>query len=206
MTAIVDYGIGNVKSVYRAIEYLGGDVQLTRKYEELKKADRIILPGVGAFQPAMERILKYGLDKILYEEVLFNKKPFLGICLGMQLVTNLTHENGLWKGMGWIDAEVHKLNESSEYKLPQFGWNSVDIIFDHTLLNNIPPKTAFYFANSYHVKVKDQDIVMLTTTYGEKFVSSFVKENIFCTQFHPEKSQEHGLQLLDNFLNWVPEC
>ena len=104
----------------------------------------------------------------------------------MQLVTNLTHENGVWKGMGWIDAEVHKLNESSEYKLLNLV-EFVDIIFDHTLLNNIPPKTAFYFANSYHVKVKDQSIIMLTTTYGEKFVSSFVNGNIFCTQFHPEK-------------------
>tara|TARA_B100000963_G_C22613379_1_gene666028 strand:+ start:343 stop:963 length:621 start_codon:yes stop_codon:yes gene_type:complete len=206
MTAIVDYGIGNVKSVCRAIEYLGGEVQLTRKFDELKKADRIILPGVGAFKPAIESILDYELDKVLYEEVIINKKPFLGICLGMQLVTNLTHENGLWKGLGWIDAEVHKLSDSDEYKLPQFGWNSVDIIFDHILMNNIPPQTAFYFANSYHVKVKNERIILLTTTYGETFVSSFVKENIFCTQFHPEKSQEFGLQLLENFLDWEPEC
>jgi imidazole glycerol-phosphate synthase subunit HisH len=206
MTAVVDYDIGNVKSVCKAIEYLGGKVLLTRKQDELKRADRIILPGVGAFQPAIDRILHYGLDKILHEEVLYNKKPFLGICLGMQLITNHSHENGFWHGLGWVDAEVHKLSESSEYKLPQFGWNTTDKIFDHDLMNNIPPKTAFYFANSYHVKVNEIGIVILTATYGEKFVSAFVKKNIFCTQFHPEKSQEFGLQLLENFLNWEPEC
>ncbi len=199
---IIDYNMGNLRSVQKAFEKVGSNAMITNSHDDIKNADKIVLPGVGAFKDGMSHLNELGLIELLNEEVLVNKKPFLGICLGMQLIATKSYENGITNGLNFIDAEVLKFDFSSKnikLKIPHVGWNNVDYEKENILYKNIPNNSDFYFVHSYHFKTND-DVVSSRTDYGSKFVSSVNKDNIYAFQFHPEKSQKVGLQLIQNFV------
>lgn len=202
MIVIIDYGMGNVQSVKNALDFLGYEAVISRKESDIAKADRIIIPGVGAFIDGMKNIDKFGLRRILTAEVIDKKKPVLGICLGMQLLGKESDEGGHCEGLGWIDASVKMLDvKSRELKLPHVGWNNLVIRDrDDLLLKGIPDKTDFYFVHSFHVIPNDPVLATSTCDYGVEFVATIRKGNIHAVQFHPEKSQEMGLKILENFV------
>ena len=203
MIAIIDYGMGNKHSVYNALKYIGVDAFISRDAHEISKAERIILPGVGAFGAAMENLEKLGLRDILHEEVIIKGKPFLGICLGMQLVAENGTEKGLFQGLGWIGGEVLKLQpEDSGLKLPHVGWNDIELVKDVALFKGLKKEKAFYFVHSYAMQLNDSRDLVAESDYSVKFTAAVQKDNIFATQFHPEKSQKNGLIVLENFVNW----
>jgi imidazole glycerol-phosphate synthase subunit HisH len=200
---IIDYNMGNLRSVQKAFEKVKCDVVISNNHAVIKTADKIVLPGVGAFKDGMKNLAKLGLIDILNKEVTENKKPFLGVCLGMQLIANKSYEKGESKGLAWVDAEVVKFNFSNsdkKLKIPHVGWNNVNYKNDNKLLKDIPNNSDFYFVHSYYFKT-NEDIVTSTTDYGIDFVSSIKKNNIYAFQFHPEKSQQVGLQIIENFKN-----
>ncbi len=198
--AIVDYGMGNIKSLTSTLNFLGVDeVLVTNNFDELKSAKKIILPGVGSFAKAMSKINEYKIDKILYELAAINKKPLLGICLGMQLLCNSSTEDGFNKGLGFINADVTKFEEQN-IKIPHVGFNQVNSNANSILFKEINNNADFYFTHSYKVNSKE-NINQSICSYGQNFIASFEVENIYATQFHPELSQNNGLQLLKNFLN-----
>ncbi|MFA6530276.1 MAG: imidazole glycerol phosphate synthase subunit HisH [Candidatus Micrarchaeia archaeon] len=203
MIAIVDYGMGNLRSVAKALEYLGGQAIISNKKEDIKSAERIVLPGVGAFGNAMENIRRLDIIETMENEVLDNKKPFLGICLGMQLLGSVGYELGVNKGLGWIPGKVMKIKaEEMGLKVPHVGWNGIKITKESPLLNGITDGTAFYFVHSYALKPDDSGTIVATCQHGEEFAAAIQKGNIFATQFHPEKSQKDGLKVLKNFMEW----
>ena len=200
---ILDYNMGNLRSVQKAFEKFGCDAIVTNNHDTIKNADKIVLPGVGAFKDGMKHLEELGLIDILNREVIINKKPFLGVCLGMQLIANKSYENGETNGLGWVDAEVIKFdfsNSSKKLKIPHVGWNNVNFKNKNILLNAVPDNSDFYFVHSYYLHTQE-DIVTSTTDYGFDFVSSVNKNNIYAFQFHPEKSQKVGLKILENFIN-----
>ncbi len=198
---IIDYKMGNLRSVQKAFEQVGSNAIITNDYSIIKDAQKIVLPGVGAFKDGMKNLQELGLVEILNEEVIKNKKPFLGICLGMQLISQKSYENGETKGLGWIDAEVIKFEFEPQMhlKIPHVGWNNVSYKNKHILYDDIENNSDFYFVHSYYFKTSDQGVISSTTDYGFEFVSSVRKDNIYAFQFHPEKSQNVGLKLLENF-------
>ncbi len=201
MIVIIDYGLGNVQSVRNAIEYLGCEVLISRKEEDIRTAEKLILPGVGAFIDGMNNIEKFNLKEILYDEVIKKKKPLLCICLGMQLLAKDSEEGGYSIGLGWINANVKQLEAKSHgLKLPHIGWDNIKIKKEDAILNDIPDDADFYFVHSYHLVPQDKSIITATCEYGEEFVSTIHKDNIFAVQFHPEKSQNEGLHILKNFM------
>jgi imidazole glycerol-phosphate synthase subunit HisH len=206
MIAIVDYGMGNVRSVQNAIEYLGEEAVVTARDEELAAADRLILPGVGAFGDAMANIEARGLVPLLKREVIERKKPFLGICLGLQLVANSSTEHRPHAGLGWFDAEVLRFDmPDDKLKIPHMGWNEIEPCAPHALLAGLKPtQLVFYFVHSFHIVLKNPREAAATCTYGYPFTAAIARDNIFATQFHPEKSQDSGLQILKNFAAWNP--
>lgn len=198
--AIVDYGMGNIKSITSTLNFLGiEEVLVTNNFEELKNAEKIILPGVGSFAKAMSKIIDNKIDKKLYELVKTNKKPLLGICLGMQLLCNSSTEDGFTKGLAFINAEVTKFEENN-LKIPHVGFNQVTKNIDSILFQEIKNDSDFYFTHSFKVS-SSENIKQSICNYGQNFISSFEVENIYATQFHPELSQSDGLKLLRNFLN-----
>lgn len=200
MIAIIDYGLGNLRSVSKALLLLGEDNLITNNKDDIEKADKLILPGVGAFGDGMKNLKESSLDKILTQQVLFKKKPILGLCLGMQLLAKNSEELGFHQGLGWIDAEVKKLeSEKHKLKIPHVGWNDVFPKKDAMLFKEMH-EPSFYFVHSYQVVCKDPDIVSATCNYGYTFTAAIQKGNIFGVQFHPEKSQKDGLKLLENFI------
>lgn len=202
MLVIIDYGMGNVRSVAKAFEILGVNVLISNNADDIKKAERIIMPGVGAFSDGIERLKKLNLINALKDEILIKKKPFLGICLGMQLIAKQSEEFGIHKGLGWVDAEIKEFKfNDKRLKVPHVGWNNINIKKEGDLFNGIKDGTEYYFVHSYFMSCKE-DIVTATCNYGIEFVSAIQKDNIFATQFHPEKSQTVGLKLLENFINW----
>lgn len=193
---IIDYGMGNIRSVEKALEYLGfKDIYVTEKPEEIIKADKIILPGVGAFRDAIKTIRQKGIDNVIYK-VIEQKKPFLGICLGMQLLFEKSYENGKYEGLGIFEGNILKLPKTEI--IPQIGWNSLDITKKEPLFTKLPEKPYVYFVHSYYLET-NAPIVSATTFYGKNIQIAVQKENIFATQFHPEKSGDIGLQILKNF-------
>lgn len=202
MIVIVDYDMGNLRSIAKALEYVGGDVVISNKPEDLKKAEKIVLPGVGAFRDGIKNLQKNGLDLALNKEVNNNKKPFLGICLGMQLLADKSYEFGEWNGLGFISGEVKRFDIDKKYKIPHVGWNNVKIIHEHPLLKGIRDNSDFYFVHSYHLVCENKKTIAGTCEYGGDFTAMVAQDNIFATQFHPEKSQKSGLKLLENFVNW----
>ena len=198
--------MGNVRSVFNALTYIGEDAVLTSQLAKIENSSRIILPGVGAFGQAMANLEERGLIEVLNRQILEKGKPFLGICLGMQLIATRSYEHGIYNGLGWIDAEVVKfLQNSPAVKLPHMGWNDIIPMIEHPFLANLQQSNRmFYFVHSYHVKCNNSDIIAAQCEYGYKFTAVVIKNNIVATQFHPEKSQDNGLQLLENFVRWNP--
>ena len=198
---IVDYGLGNVKSVSSAIEYLGHQSIMIQTKNDFEKVSHIILPGVGSFERGMKLIHQKKIFEVLNNHVLIKKKPTLGICLGLQLMAEIGHEFGLHHGLSWFDGEVIELpQEDGKTELPNIGWESIEIKED-ILFEGIPNMSDFYFVHSYHIKLNESKYCLATYDKGDqKIVAVIKKGNIIATQFHPEKSQENGLKLLENFL------
>jgi glutamine amidotransferase len=200
--AIIDYGLCNLDSISRAIEECGGDPFVTSDPKTLDDAAKIVLPGVGAFGDAMANLRVCGMDEALTTRVVDGGTPFLGICLGMQLMAQGSEEDASAKGLGWLDAHVMKLRaRSPDDRVPHVGWNEVDIGQANALSDGIRPAADFYFVHSYHVRCDDESIVVGTTPYCGEFVSVVSRDNIMGVQFHPEKSQKFGFSLLKNFLD-----
>lgn len=205
MIAVVDYGMGNVRSVMSALEYIGGAAVLTADPDEIARADRLVLPGVGAFGDAMGKLTERGLVEVLAHEVLRAKKPFLGICLGMQLMATSSTEHGTHEGLGWIDATVVRFGRRAQRKVPHMGWNDLDTETPHPLFHGLKPaELAFFFVHSFHVACRFPRDVIATCEYEDRFAAVIGAENMIGVQFHPEKSQDSGLQVLRNFINWIP--
>ena len=204
MLAIIDYGLSNLSSISSALEYLEIESKCTNDKKIILDAKGIILPGVGSFQKGIENLKQLNLIDTLNEQVEKKKIPILGICLGFQLMSNIGYEGKKQKGLGWIDAETKILQQTStELRIPHVGWNECKRVNKSRLLNKIPEDTLFYFIHSFHVECRDQNQVVGISDHGQKFVAVFEHENIFGTQFHPEKSQYFGLQLLKNFFDIV---
>ena len=202
LVAIVDYGMCNLDSVARAVEECGGTPVITDQERDLAVANRIILPGVGAFADAMRNVRECSLDRILAEQVLGNDIPFLGICLGMQLLAMKGWEGVETEGLGWIEGEVVRLEPSAEDKrIPHIGWDEVHWARESTLCRGIRQGEDFYFVHSYHICPRDDEDVLARTPYAGGFVSAIQRGHIFGVQFHPEKSQRAGFQVLTNFLS-----
>ena len=202
MIAVIDYGMGNLRSVSKAIEFVGAEVVVTDNPKKLKEAAGLVLPGVGAFKDAVFNLKERGLWDAIVEEV-EKGKPLLGICLGLQLLFEKSYEFGETEGFGFIKGEVVKFNLPPEYKIPHMGWNQVYIRKSSELLKGIKEGEFFYFVHSYYVKPQDESVKLTETDYGIYFTSAIEKDNIFATQFHPEKSQRVGLRLLENFCRIV---
>ena len=198
MVAIIDYDAGNIKSVEKALLHLGEEVIITRDREQILNSDKVILPGVGAFGDAMEKLRSYGLDKVIYE-VVERKIPFLGICLGLQLLFEKSDETPGVKGLGVLPGEILRIPDKEGIKIPHMGWNSVKIKKDARIFKDVPQDSYVYFVHSYYLKAKDETIVKAVTEYATEIHASVEKDNVFACQFHPEKSSTTGLSILKNF-------
>jgi glutamine amidotransferase len=203
---VIDYGLGNVRSVLNALEKFGADAKLSCNPEDLHTADGLILPGVGAFGDGMANLRNFGLIPHLNELVLEKKIPFLGICLGMQLLAQSSTEGGHHEGLGWLNASVVKLSgkaENKTLKIPHVGWNDVTIQRTCPALG-LPGETkSYYFVHSYALHCHDESLITGLCNHGENFPAVVQKDNILAVQFHPEKSQKHGLDMLSNFLTVI---
>jgi glutamine amidotransferase len=202
MIVIVDYGMGNLWSVLKAFKRINADAIVSSEIEDIKNAGKLILPGVGHFRNGMDKLKKLNLIDILNEKVLLQKTPILGICLGVQLFTKHSEE-GDCEGLGWLDARTIKFNFNklnSIYKIPHMGWNSIKPEKDCILFDGLEKDALFYFVHSFHVCPDKKDDIASTTEYNIRFVSSIQKDNIYGTQFHPEKSHKNGLKILENFV------
>ncbi|WP_457681323.1 imidazole glycerol phosphate synthase subunit HisH [Thermovibrio sp.] len=202
MIVVVDYGMGNLRSVSKAVEHAGGEVKVSSDPKDLKEAKGIILPGVGAFKDAVKNLKELSLWEALIKEV-EKGKPLLGICLGLQLLFEKSYEFGESEGFGFIEGEVVKFELPKGYKIPHMGWNQIYKKKESELLKGIKEGEFFYFVHSYFVKPSQKEAVLTETDYGTEFTSSVEKENVFGVQFHPEKSQRAGLKLLKNFIRIV---
>jgi len=196
MVAIIDYGMGNVSSVQKALNFLKIENIITDDIDCIKNSTSIILPGVGSFSQGMENLKKKGLDHLLHEEVMVNKKKILGICLGMQLMMKFGTEPHESEGLGWIEGNVVKI-EQENLIVPHMGWNNL-VVINNDYYDDLNGKD-FYFIHSYHVLPKDSSVIAATVNYGFDIVASIQYQNIFATQFHPEKSQKVGLKLLETY-------
>lgn len=199
MTAIIDYDAGNIKSVEKAFLSMGEEAVITRDREVILGADRVILPGVGSFGDAMEKLHAYGLVEVIHE-VVRRGKPFLGICLGLQLLFERSDESDGVPGLGLLPGEILKIPDTPGLKIPHIGWNSLRFPNRGRLFEGIQEDAYVYFVHSYYLKAADEGIVTATTEYGTLIHASVEKDNIFACQFHPEKSSEVGLQILKNFI------
>ena len=205
--AVVDYGAGNIRSVCNAFERIGAEPSRVTTPEEVLAADRIVLPGVGAAGEALERLRRDGLDEALNESVRVRGRPFIGICLGLQLIAERLTEFGTHRGLGWLEGEIGFVrdDDAAPIRVPHMGWNAVgptDI--GQPMFKGIPGRREFYFAHSFLLRTTKPSVVAAKTEYGGEFVSAVMFENVFATQFHPEKSQINGERLLENFLSWNP--
>lgn len=199
MITIIDYGAGNIGSIENMIKRVGGKSKISSSPDEIAKAEKLILPGVGSFDYGMNQLHKSGLVEILNKKVLQEKTPILGICLGMQLMTKGSEE-GVEPGLSWFDADVVKFNATDlKMKIPHMGWNFVDINKKSILFSEEEMERRYYFVHSYYVKSNAENEVLTETSYINNFVSALEKENIFGVQFHPEKSHKFGFELLGNF-------
>lgn len=202
MIAILDFGMGNLRSLSNAFEYLGEEVIVSEDPQVMRDAERIVLPGVGAFGDAMRAIHDRDLIKPLNEQVLVRRKPLLGICLGMQLAARESCEHGMHDGLGWIDARVERLAVPAPLKVPHVGWNSLNFPKEDWLFKGIRRNEAnFYFVHSFHMVCNDPADRLATTDYGGDVTAVVRKDNILVMQFHPEKSQDNGLRLLQNWVD-----
>lgn len=199
MIAIIDYDAGNIKSVEKAIQYLGEEAVVTRDRETILSADGVILPGVGAFGDAMGKLHAYGLVDVIHECVK-REIPFLGICLGLQLLFERSDESPEATGLGVLEGEIVRLPAESGLKIPHIGWNNLKFPKKGRLFEGVPEDSYVYFVHSYYLKAKDPGIVTATTEYGATIHASVEKGNVFACQYHPEKSSKVGLKMLENFI------
>ena len=198
MIAIIDYDAGNIKSVEKALKTLGQDVLVTRDPEVILNADKVILPGVGAFGDAMEKLHDYKLVEVI-RKVVDNNTPFLGICLGLQLMFESSEETPGVEGLCLLKGKIVKIPDNGELKIPHMGWNSLHFQNHGRLFANLPQDSYVYFVHSYYLQAEDESIVKATTEYSTCIHASVEKDNVFACQFHPEKSSEVGLTILKNF-------
>lgn len=202
MIVIVDYGTGNVQSILNMLRRIGIDsAEISAEIKKIEEADKLILPGVGAFDFGMANLEKSGLIPVLNKKVIDQKVPILGICLGMQLMTRRSEEGSL-PGLGWIDADTirfHFEGSVDKRKIPHMGWNTVHISKENRIFPEKQDEFRFYFVHSYHVVCNNKDDILTVTEYGYDFISSFQKDNIVGVQFHPEKSHKFGMKVMSNF-------
>ena len=205
MIVIIDYGMGNIGSLQNMIKKAGGTSTISSNARDIENAEKLILPGVGAFDNGMTNLQKLGLINVLNKKAVVEKTPILGVCLGMQLLTK-SSEEGVLSGLGWLNAKTVKFKftgDSKKLKLPHMGWNTITIRKESLLFNGMYEDARFYFVHSYHLVCEDESDILTTTNYGYDFVSAVEKGNIFGVQFHPEKSHKYGLKLIKNFLELV---
>lgn len=205
MVAIIDYNAGNLKSVEKALLAVGQESVITRDFHTILSADHVILPGVGAFGEAMDQLKQYELDKVIYD-VVDKKIPFLGICLGLQLLFEGSDESQGVEGLHLLDGQILRIPDKEGLKIPHIGWNSLDLQNDGRLFQGMKENPFVYFVHSYYLKAKDESIVTATCDYSTCIHASVEKDNIFACQFHPEKSSETGLKILKNFTQIKGEC
>ena len=198
MISIIDYDAGNLKSVEKALKFLGEESVITRERDVILSSDKVILPGVGAFGDAMSNLHNYGLVDVIHEAVAENK-PFLGICLGLQLLFERSDETPGVEGLGVLKGEILRIPDKEGLKIPHMGWNSLDIREGARLFVDIPDKSYVYFVHSYYLKAADENIVAASTEYSTHIHASVESGNVFACQFHPEKSSDVGLKILKNF-------
>lgn len=198
MIAIIDYDAGNLKSVEKALVHLGEQVVVSREREVILNADKVILPGVGSFGDAMGKLREYGLDKVIYE-VVDKGTPFLGICLGLQLLFERSDETPEVTGLGILEGEIVRIPDHEGLKIPHMGWNSLELKNNGKLFSGFNDEPYVYFVHSYYLKAKDPVIVKASTWYSTDIHASVEKDNVFACQFHPEKSSDDGLHILKNF-------
>lgn len=201
MTAIIDYDAGNIRSVEKAFRFLGEEAYVTRDRSQILEADRVVLPGVGAFGDAMGKLCGLGLDEIIWATV-DKGTPFLGICMGLQLLFERSEESGGVAGLGILKGEILRIPEKTELKIPHIGWNSLSYPNKSRLMEGIPENSYAYFVHSYYLQAADTEIVVATTEYGVQIHACVEKDNIYACQFHPEKSSETGLAILKNFIRF----
>jgi len=201
---VIAYGMGNIKSVCNGLDLLGGSYVVSDDYREFAGADAFILPGVGAFGAAMDNLKRLHIVEALETEVREKGKPYLGICLGMQLLAKDSEEIGFHQGLGWIDGHVVALKPADGLAVPHVGWNDIKIMQKEPLFSRLDDGGNFYFDHSYHLQC-DPSLVMAECDYGGKVVAAIRQDNLLATQFHPEKSQRNGLKLLRNYLNFIEE-
>lgn len=206
MIVIVDYGMGNLGSIANMLKKVGAQVKISSDKEDILGADKLILPGVGAFDNGMNRLVELGLVDVLNEKVLEMQTPILGLCLGMQLFSRCSQE-GKQPGLGWIRADVHRFqfnDLNSNLKIPHMGWNYIQLKQSSPLLEELPVEPRFYFVHSYHLVCQDSEDVLATTHYGYEFPAAVVKGNIYGMQCHPEKSHKFGMRVFQNFIEKIP--
>ncbi len=203
---IVDYNSGNISSVINSFKEVAQDkvnIEVTSDLNKIKSSDKVVLPGQGSFKSCVDALNKInGLSDTLNEFVIINKKPLLGICVGLQMFADIGYEETETKGLGWISGKVAKIdNQNGKYKLPHIGWNQINIVKDSKIFNDVENNSHMYFVHSYEFIPNDRGVISATTDYSSNIVCSVEKENIFGTQFHPEKSDMMGLKIIDNFIS-----
>lgn len=199
MIAIIDYDAGNIRSVEKAMHYLGQEVEITREKDRILRAEKVILPGVGSFGDAMGKIRQYDLEDVI-RQVVQKQTPFLGICLGLQLLFEESEESPGVKGLGLLKGKIRKIPGGNGLKIPHMGWNTLELKGDGRLFRGLPPEPYVYFVHSYYLEAQDRDIVKAETSYGTRIDASVEKGQVFACQFHPEKSSSVGLAILENFV------
>lgn len=198
MITIVDYGMGNLRSVQKAIEKVGSEAVICSDPDQIARASKLILPGVGAFRDAIQALKDQSLVEPILEHAQ-SGKPFLGICLGLQLLFDVSYEDGEYEGLGIIPGKVVRFEDQPDLKIPHMGWNQIERTAPHPILEGIPAHDYFYFVHSYYVSPENDSDVAAWTDYGCRFASMVARDNVVASQFHPEKSQDVGLKLLQNF-------
>ncbi|MBF0371381.1 MAG: imidazole glycerol phosphate synthase subunit HisH [Magnetococcales bacterium] len=211
MITVIDYGSGNLRSVAKALESVGGDVRVSAEIPDLERAGHLLLPGVGAFADCRANLISTGLVEPILKHIDAGR-PFLGICVGMQLLFSESHEFGVHPGLDLISGNVTGFatdmvdpeDAQRHLKVPHMGWNRLRQDQEHALWKGVPDESFFYFVHSFYAQSREESVVAGSSDYGLRFTAAVARDNLFATQFHPEKSQKHGLQLLENFVAWKP--